>query len=70
MAPDQSDSIVIKLLALTGVLIVNAGAVYLIVYALHNPAAYAVASIVATLAAIFIDIVVIRSLLQRRRTTG
>jgi membrane protein YdbS with pleckstrin-like domain len=67
MSQDFTDAPAVRTIALIGVVLVNVGAAYLIVSAIHNPTAFTVAAVIGTLAVVLIDIAAVREAIRRRR---
>lgn len=64
---DQTDSKAVTVIAVFGILLVNGGAVFLIVSATTNPTAFFVASIIVGIAAALVDITVGRLVIAALR---
>ncbi|WP_308468300.1 hypothetical protein [Rathayibacter soli] len=68
MAQDQKSNVaVFATIALFGVVVVNAGAVTMVMLATRNMTAFGIGAIGAIAAAVFVDFLAVRWLLGRRR---
>ncbi|TAM67633.1 MAG: hypothetical protein EPN48_13460 [Microbacteriaceae bacterium] len=68
MAQDQKSSVaVLATIALFGVVVVNAGAVTMLMLATRNMTVFGVGAIGAVAAAVFVDFLAVRWLVGRRR---
>ena len=63
---EQTNSVAVAIIAAFGILLVNGGAVFLIVRTTQDSMAFLVASIIVSVAAVLVDITAVRMLIAAR----